>query len=163
MKKCCLCLFLVLLLTGCGSVETFETVNDVWDRPAMAPVGELVLTLPESAASQAVQSGDGGKLYFCDDYVLTVQTLDGGDMDQTTKTLCGYESSALNILETSLGVNKRREWVWMSAGEGGDTIGRAAVIDDGHYHYCVTVMAGAQEAGELEAEWNALFSSLRLG
>ena len=163
MKKCWICLLFALVFTGCGAAETFETLNDEVIQPVMAPAGELSLALPESAAAQTIQSEDGGRLYFCGDYVLTVQTLDGGDMEKTARSLCGFETDNLPMLETVTGDYKRRDWVWTAAGEGGDHIGRAAVIDDGHYHYCVTVMACAETAGTLEGEWNALFSSLSLG
>lgn len=162
MKKCWIGVLFALLLTGC-SAETFETVDDEIIQPVMATAEELSLTLPESAAAQAIQGEDGGKLYFCEDYVLTVQTLSGGDMERTAKSLCGFGTEELSVLETTAGENRRRDWVWTAAGEGGDQLGRAMVIDDGHYHYCVTVMAEAEAAGNLEAEWNALFSSVRIG
>lgn len=162
MKKCWICLLMFLMLTGCGTKETFETVNDEVIQPVMATARELSVTLPESAAAQAMQSEDGSKLYFCDGYVLTVQTLNGGNMERTLKELCGFRTDSLRVLETVAGEYKRRDWVWTAAGEGGDHIGRAAVLDDGHYHYCVTVMADAGAAGKLESEWNVLFSSLCL-
>lgn len=162
MKKWWILVLFVLILSGCAAKETFETVDDELVLPAMASAAELSLTLPETAAAQAVQSEDGGKLYFCEDYVLTVQTLNSGDMERTAKELCGYGTDGLNIMETIVGENRRRDWVWTSAGEGGDSIGRAMVLDDGHFHYCVTVMADAEAVGSLEAEWNALFSSVRI-
>ena len=162
MKKCWICLLFVLMLVGCGSVETFETVDDEVIQPVMATARELSLALPDSSAAQAMQSEDGSKLYFCDGYVLTVQTLNGGDMERTAKDLCGFGTDSLRMVETVNGEYKRRDWVWTAAGEGGDNIGRTAVLDDGHYHYCVTVMADAGAAGDLESQWNTLFSSLCL-
>lgn len=162
MKKCWVWVLLGLLLSGCGAKETFETVDDDFVLPAMATAAELSLTLPESAAAQAIQNEDGGKLYFCDRYVLTVQTLNSGDMERTAKELCGFGTDGLNIMETVVGENRRRDWVWTSAGEGGDSIGRAMVLDDGHFHYCITVMADAEAVATLESEWNALFSSVRI-
>lgn len=163
MKKCCVVVLLALLLTGCGSKETFETVNDELVEPVMGSAAELSVELPPSAAAQAIQSEDGGKLYFCDGYVLTVQTLDGGDMERTAKALCGYGTGSLDIMETATGSLRRRDWVWSSVGEGGDSIGRATVLDDGQFHYCVTVMADAEVVGALDREWNAVFSSVRIG
>lgn len=162
MKKCYILALIAVLLSGCAAKETFETVDDDMVLPVMAPAAQLNLTLPETATAQAVQSEDGGKLYFCDGYVLTVQTLNGGDMERTAKELCGFGTDNLNILETVVGENRRRDWVWTCAGEGGDSIGRAMVLDDGHFHYCVTVMAEADSVGALEGEWNALFSSVRI-
>lgn len=162
MKKCWIFILLALMLTGCGAAQTFETVADDLIQPVMAPAGELTLALPDSAAAQTIQNDEGGTLYFCDGYILTVQTLDAGDMEQTAKTLCGFGTDSLTVIETMSGTVKRRDWVWMAAGEGGDQLGRAAVLDDGNYHYCVTVMADAETAGTLDEEWNSIFSSLTL-
>ena len=41
-------------------------------------------------------------------------------------------------------------------------MGRAAVIDDGSYHYCLTVMAAEEEAPQLRGTWQALFDSFTL-
>lgn len=163
MKKWWMCLCVVFFLTGCAAAETFETVADDILQPVMAPAGEIVLTLPESASAQTALGGDGDKLYFCDGYTVTVQTMDRGDLDRTTKTLCGFGADSLNIVETVNDGCKRWDWVWTAAGEGGDAVGRAAVIDDGNYHYCVTIMADAGKAGQLEAEWSALLRSFSVG
>ena len=163
MKKWWICLLLTLFLTGCAAEETLETVADELLRPAMAPVGEIVLTLPQSASQQTMVENQGDKLYFCDGYTVTVQTMDRGDLVRTAKSLCGYSPDSLDIVETVSDGNKRWDWVWTCAGEGGDLIGRASVIDDGNYHYCVTVMADAGAAGKLETEWNKLLGSFAVG
>lgn len=162
MKKMFTIVLCALLLAGC-SAEVYETVDDELLQQVMAPAGELAIELPKSAAEQVMQSEKGGKLYFCDGYVLTVQTLKGGDMEKTVKSLCGFSTGNLPMVETVTSSYKRRDWVWTCAGEGGDQIGRAAVLDDGRYHYCVTVMADASAAGGLEQQWNELFGSLDIG
>ena len=155
MKKWMIGVCFALMLTGCAAKETFETVSDEHLQPVMAPVGEVTLSLPESASSQTVQHSDGDKLYFCDGYTVTVQTMDRGDLERTVQTVCGLRASQLEIMETMSQGNKR----WDCVGEGGDCVGRAAVIDDGEYHYCVTVMAESALAGSLQNEWNALLDS----
>ena len=106
---------------------------------------------------------DTDKLYFCDGYTAMVQIMDRGDLDKTCRRLCGFGADGVNILETAAGTCKRYDWVWTAAGEGGDVLGRAAVIDDGKYHYCVTAMAPADGAGALEDQWTAMFRSFRIG
>ena len=76
--------------------------------------------------------------------------------------LCGYGTGQLTMLETGLGGVKRYDWTWTSAGEGGVQVGRGAVLDDGDYHYCVTVMADEASSGGLDTQWDTLFSSLGL-
>ena len=68
----------------------------------------------------------------------------------------------LTVVKTGTTGNLRYECVWTSAGEGGDAVGRAAVIDDGSYHYCLTVMATEEEAPQLRNTWQALFDSFTL-
>lgn len=152
----------MLLLTGCGAEETFETVGDDMVQSVMGQMHQIALTLPDDAAAPVVSDENGGRLYLCDGYVLTVQTLDGGDLDRTARTICGYGAEKLDVVETAPAEVKRYDWVWTSAGEGGDHVGRAAVLDDGAYHYCVSVMADAQTAGALEGRWSALFASFGL-
>lgn len=152
----------MLMLTGCGAAETFETVADDIIQPVMGQVRQIVLTLPDSASAQVMQNDEGGKLYLCDGYVLTVQTLESGDLNRTVQTLSGFSAEGLVIVETASGNVKRHDWVWTAVGEGGDQIGRAAVLDDGDYHYCVTVMADADLAGDLERQWSGIFSSFAL-
>lgn len=163
MKKCWIVICLALVLSGCAAADTFETVGDDLLQPVIAPVKKLELDLPASAAAPVMSRDDGGKLYLCEGYDLTVQILDGGDMNRTARALCGFSADALTMVETVSDGVKRRDWVWTAAGEGGDHIGRAAVLDDGTYHYCVTVMASAENAGGLEKEWDGVFASLQLG
>lgn len=159
MKKCCVVLLMVMLLTGCGTAQTFETVSDELLQPVMEQCGQIVLSVPDSASTAVMEAEDGGKLYLCDGYTLTVQTLAGGDMDRTVRSLCGYPADALTLMQTRDGSWSRYEWVWVSAGEGGEQMGRAAVLDDGRYHYCVTVMSDASDTAALEPEWDAVFAS----
>ena len=62
-------------------------------------------------------------------------------------------------MEQSCGDHKRYDLVWTAAGEEGDILCRAAVIDDGHYHYCLTAMVEAAQANAVQSTWNDLFAS----
>lgn len=162
MKKCCILLFLAVFLCGCSAEQTFERVYDELLLPVMAPMGELQLQLPPDATQTVLANDAGGKLYFCDGYSLAVQTMEAGDLDKTLRSLCGYGEEALTVLETKVGNVDRFDWVFSCMGESGSQVGRGAVLDDGHYHYCVTVMADEAISGSLDARWDALFSSLSL-
>lgn len=160
MKKLSWLLILTLLLCGCSAQETLETVTDELLISTMAPQKELSVKLPATAAKSALAAEDGAQLYFCDGYVLTLQTSPSGDLNHTTRTLCGYDREKLTVMETKLGGVKRYDWTWTSAGEGSVQVGRAAVLDDGDYHYCVTVMADEDSSGNLARQWDTLFGSL---
>lgn len=162
MKKSCILLMLVLLLCGCSAEQTFERVYDDLLLPVMAPMAELQLQLPVNAAQPVLANDTGERLYFCDGYTLAVQTVEAGDLNKTLRSLCGYGREDLTVLETKAGSHSRYDWAFTCAGEGGTQVGRAAILDDGNYHYCVTVMAQEALSGSLEASWNDIFASLRL-
>lgn len=162
MKKCWILLIGLLLLCGCSGKQPMETVSDELLIPVLSPQKELILALPEEAAEQVLSTGEQNRLYLCDGYSLAVQTLEGGDLERTVHSLCGYGSEELTILKTWPNGTKRYDWVWTSASDGGDQVGRAAVLDDGHHHYCVSVMAEETLSGHLEQQWERIFSSLSL-
>ncbi len=153
---------LASMLSGCGVQETFETVNDTLMQPEQEPAKQVVLELPEDAAVPAMESDAAGSLYLCDGYFMTVQTVKSGDLNSTIKDATGFDRNVLPIIETTQGDVRRYECVWTAAGETGDQVGRLAVLDDGNYHYVVTVMADASKAGQLTGQWNQLFSALAL-
>ena len=160
MKVLCV-LLMVVLLCGCAAQPTLEQVNDPWVEVA-ANAGELEIRLPQEAAAPALYSPETGELYFCDGYVLMVQTFCGGDLDATMRQITGYAKDRLSYMETRNGNVDQYSCVWSSAGESGDQVGRCLILDDGSYHYTVTVMAEAETAGELAQTWQDLFGSVRL-
>ena len=162
MKKICWLLLVVLLLCGCSTREVLETVSDELLLDTLAPQKTLSVKLPSDALSAAMAPEDGAQLYFCDGYVLTLQTAPAGDLDRTARALCGFDRERLTVMETGLGGLKRYDWTWTSAGEGGAQVGRAAVLDDGDHHYCMTVMADEAGSGDLDTRWDALFASMAL-
>ena len=161
MKKCVLFLLILVLLTGCGSEATFETVADEWVQSAAAPVREILVTLPEEAAV-SVSESEYGCLYQCDGYEIALQTLEAGDLDATLRTVTGYSRENLTVMETRLADIRRYDLVWSCMGEQGELVGRARVLDDGNYHYVLTVLAQADRAAELEGVIADLFRSYSL-
>ena len=151
----------MLFLSGCAAVETFETITDVYGEQQVLPPRQVLLEIPQEAAAQAIKDDDG-TLYLCDGYEITLQTMPAGDLNQTMRSLTGFDSDALTMIETGLTEAARYECVWTAAGEGGDMIGRAVILDDGAYHYCVTVMASAKEANALRETWHSLLNSFSL-
>lgn len=161
MKKWMLCVICVLLLSGCAAEETFETIRDELVQPALAEMRDIILSLPEDAVSPAAES-DGAVLYQCDGYEIILQTLDGGDLSATIQTISGYRREDLTVMETDLGDITKYELVWASAGELGDRVGRAAILDDGSYHYAVSVLCDADRTEEYTQVWDIMFGSFTL-
>ncbi len=162
MKKCWILVVLALCLTGCGAVETFETLGNIQHQPPSNPeLRKILLELPGDAAEPVAQTG-GNTVYICDEYTIALQTFASGDMNATVRSLCGFIPSQVTMMESRCGDHSRYDWVWTAAGEGGDVVCRCAVLDDGDYHYSLCVMAEAAEAGSLSGEWNKLFASFCL-
>lgn len=162
MKKCLLIAVLVCFLAGCGAPKSFETLSDEYVQPPQPMARETQLALPEEAAVSAITNGEQGSIYLCDGYTIAVQTMDAGDLDSTVRTISGFSKEKLSMMERQLPDHRRYECVWAAAGEGEDQICRAVILDDGNYHYTVTVAAGASDAGELTQTWQSLLGSFSL-
>ena len=162
MRKCWVITGVLLLaLNGCAAQETFETVSDEAISPVMSQPKQIYVELPGEAASPAVES-DSGRLYLCGDYEISVQILDGGDLNSTVRTLTGYEKEDLTVIETMKNNLDCFEFVWVSAGETGDQVGQATILDDGSYHYCLMVLGDAETASGHQVFWDQMFQSFRL-
>lgn len=158
MKRIWLIMVLALLLTGCGAEETLETVADEALQAVSAQPREIHVDLPEEAVLPAMES-DSGTLYMCRDYDVSIQTLDGGDLQKTIRSISGYSADELTVMQTVEGDLTRIEFVWTTAGESGDQVGRAAVVDDGYYHYVLTAMIDADYARQYREIWNGMFET----
>lgn len=161
MKKILVILMLTVLLAGC-SQTTFETLGEIPLQQVDAPAGKIRLTLPEDAAATVMEAEDSGTIYLCDGYTVTVQTLSGGDLDRTLRQITGFSKDALTVMQTQEGSHKRYDSVWAAAGESGDQIGRVCILDDGSFHYAVSVMADFTQAGDLAQTWQQILDSVSL-
>ncbi len=160
MKKLLVILIVMLLLTGCAT-QTFETVDDLNDVQAIATPATLLLDLPEEAAAPAMQ-GASGTLYFCGDYDIMVEVMPSGNLSNTLQTLTGFEGNELDLMQTVRCGVDCYEGVWSAAGEAGDHVGRVLVLDDGSFHYCVSIMSMAEDAGHCTEQWNEILESVAL-
>jgi len=160
MKKWMIWMLLPLLLTGCGAEETFETVADEAVLPVMAQPRQITVQLPEDAAAPVLES-EGEQVYVCEDYEIILETLSSGDLNGTIRALTGYAREALTVMETQWQEIGRYDFVWAAAGENGDRLGRGVILDDGQYHYCMTLLRDA-DRGDDKAVWDQLFQSFDL-
>lgn len=161
MKKSLCVLLLCGLLAGCTAEPVFEEVRDSYSGKLPQPA-ELHVVLPEDASVLTQQGSQDGQLYFCDGYTLTTQTLSGGDLERSLRLMTGYGSEELTLMETDRDGIRCVTCAWTSAGEDGDQVGRLLLLDDGAYHYVVTVMADADRAGSLREEWAQVFEQVSL-
>lgn len=161
MKKLCLLLVSVLLLSGCGK-QTFETVNDDLAVPVIAQAAKIQLDFPEAISASLLEGDDDSRLYLCEGFSVAVQTLAGGDMEKTVETVTGFEKDMLNLLKTQENGVAKYFCAWSTAGEGEDQICRTLILDDGAYHYAVTIMADYSLAGESAQVWQTVLDSVHL-
>ena len=162
MKRMLMIPLLALLLAGCGGEKTMETVSDVQAAPVVANVQRIQLQLPPELSAPALQSQETGSLYLCEDYSLTVQTVDSGDLQKTIRNATGMDQKDLQIQKTQKGDAKCYQWVWTTGGETGIQVGRGCVLDDGKYHYVLTALADETVAGDVQPVWREIFASFCL-
>ncbi len=162
MKKIWVIPLLVLLFAGCGKEKPLETVTDVPDTPVLASMQKVLIELPSHLSAPALQDGETGTLYLCDDYSLAMQTVSAGDLEKTIRDATGMKKDDLQIIQTRIGDVKRYQWVWTANGEEGIQVGRGCILDDGAYHYVLTAMAREEAAGKVSPEWQGIFASYRL-
>ena len=162
MKKIATALLLALLLSGCGAKETLETVaDDIPLQPVLAQPAQISVRLPDNAVSPVLES-DTQQLYFCEDYEIAIETRSSGDLSGTITALTGFAPEQLTVMHTSPEGVDRYEFVWAAAGEDGDRLGRGVVLDDGSYHYCMSVLRDAENPKKSQVVWSDVFSSFTL-
>lgn len=149
---------LAVLLCGCKAEETLETVSDEWMVPAMAQPREISVRLPENTVLPVMEQ-DGRRLYMGQDYEIMLETLASGDLNATICSVSGFEKEQLTVLQTQQADAERYDFVWTTAGERGERLGRAVILDDGNYHYCMSVLRDAEESTVV---WQDVFSSFAL-
>lgn len=159
MKKWML-LLLMILLTGCGAEETFETIADELVLPVMAQPRFICVDLPGETALPVIEN-DHGRIYVCNDYEIVLQTVESGDLESTIQLVSGLSKNDITMMETGTEDIGRYEFVWAAAGEGGDQTGRAAILDDGNYHYCLSVLCSTGNE-KSQINWDQVFSSFQL-
>ena len=161
MKKIVLFVLVMMLLCGCAAEETLETVADELVQPVMAQPSEIAVSLP-GEVSVPTMEGDTGRMYLASDYELYIQTLASGDLNATIKEVSGFDREDLTVMETNPDGTDRYEFVWVSAGEKGERLGRGVVLDDGSYHYVMTVLRDAEASANSQIVWDDVFASFRL-
>lgn len=161
MKKLYILLIIAMMLSGCRGPEVFETMNDLYYQPPMQKPAQVQIKLPEDAALATV-SGEAGQLYLCQDYTVAVQTMAAGDLSATLQDVTGYNAQQLQMVTTEKEGLTRYTYAWACAGESGDGICRGVTLDDGCFHYTLTIMGSAEQAADMECAWQEIMDSFHL-
>ncbi len=152
---------MMALLSGCGTQETYETIADEAVQSVMASPRQILVDLPGDALAPVLESA-GEQVYLSRDYEIIIETLDGGDLNATVSAISGYDPGELTLMKTEQEGTTRHEFVWACAGEHGDRLGRGVILDDGNYHYCMTVLRDAVSQGVSQTSWEDVFSSFHI-
>ena len=152
---------IALLLCGCMAKETMETISDAPVQPVMAQPREIAVSLPGEVSIPTME-GDTGRVYLASDYEIYIQTLEGGDLNETIQLVSGYEKDALTVLHTEPDGVDRYDFVWSCMGESGEQLGRGVILDDGSYHYVMTVLRDANTTESTQIVWSDVFASFQL-
>ena len=161
MKRWWIIALLCLMLTGCDET-VYETMSDLYEQPEQMHPAQVLLILPQDAALMTAQGDTDNLYYFCEDHTISIQTLMGGDLDKTLKAVSGYSRDKISLVGLSQEELDRYEFVWVVAGEQGDEICRGVILDDGYYHYVLTLQASAEVVAELQQPWNQVASTFSL-
>ena len=154
-------LLVLLMLTGCGQSEVYETVTDELMISTAAEPRQIRFDLAQDTLLPAMET-DGGQLYLCGDFDVMIQTMESGDLDDTVFQICGFDLEELTFLQTGTGEIDKYEFVWTSVTDGGQQIGRATILDDGNYHYSMSATVDAKLMEEYQEIWNGIFESFTL-
>lgn len=158
MRKLWMIIVLTLVLSGCGTAETFETVADLMQPGSPPEPKQVVVEIPQEASS-GVMEGESSELYLCDGYEIALQTMEAGDLNRSIQCITGYQPEELTLIKTGDQSMTRYDFVWSVAGEQGDQVGRGILLDDGYYHYTLTTLGNAQDYEQLKPVWEELFDS----
>ncbi len=150
-----------LMLWGCQAETTLETIADEWVQSVMAQPREIAVNLPDGALAPVLDS-DSEQVYLSDDYEIIIETLTAGDLNATVESLSGYSRDKVTLIQTQQGDATRYEFVWACAGENGDRLGRGVILDDGNYHYCMSVLRDADTTKTSQVVWSDVFGSFSL-
>ena len=154
-------ILLAALLAGCGKTEVFETVHDDLVQSVSVQPREVFFDLAQEPVMPAMES-DSGTLYLCGDFDVVVHTCQSGDLQNTVKEVSGFLPEELTVIQTGEGDVDKYEFVWTSATDLGQQIGRATVLDDGNYHYILSATVDAELMEEYQEIWNGIFESFQL-
>lgn len=159
MKRFVLIMVLTLLLSGCAPAD-YETMADDYLEPEQKASANLVAVLPPDAAVMAAESGES--IWLCDGFTVSIQTMAAGDLDATLRQVTGYGKDQLAVMTRQQESLKRNECSWVCAGEGGDQVGRVVILDDGDYHYVLSLLTDAENVSALKAEWDRILETISL-
>lgn len=161
MRKWMLFWAAALLLSGCAAEPVYETIGDVCGNtePVAAP-GEITFAPPDGAARETSADGSGRNIYTVGAWEIWTQVYPGGDIRATMEQITGLGAQALTVMERQANGMACYETAWTTTGENGSLVGRAAVMDDGNYHYCLGLLVPEDQAEGIGEVFSQLLTTV---
>ena len=154
-----LLIFVLLLysMAGCGTQVVYETIGNSCEEPQpVAQPCELQLRLPEGTVMETMDA-DGSGYYTLGQWEIWTRVLPGGDLHQTLQTIAPVDPDGLTLIKREINGYECVETTWSAAGEEGESVVRAGVIQDGGYHYCICLCVPQSDAREAEELFGQIF------
>ena len=155
MKKVVVLLLASVMLAGCAK-QQYETRGAHCSAEDSPEAGIISISVPDGLSAPIMYADGGDRIYIADDYEVYLQTYPGGDTGETIRQCTGYDPAQLTVLETEKDGFKRYDCAWTSTGEGVQNVGRLLLLDDGHHHYVLSVIAPADCGEALNEAWKQL-------
>lgn len=163
LKKGIIWIMTALLLTGCAAEPVYETIGNVWDNPEpVASAASMEFSLPDGAEMEVLSEESGSKSYRVGNWELWTEVYPGGDVSATLEQVTGMDADALTVIQRQVGNMDCHETTWTTTDEEGVNVARAAVIDDGNYHYCISLMVPEEDAQEVGNFFEEILYSVNL-
>ena len=160
MKKLWLLLIVMVLLPGCGQTTYEGREAPCGSQSVEAVPGVISICATDDMSMPVMSTQEGNRFYIADHYEVSLQTMAGGDIDETLKSCTGFDRSRLMVIQTQKDGLARYDCAWTSVGEEGQHVGRTTILDDGNFHYVLTITG--QEGEELAAAWKQLSDSFTI-
>lgn len=151
-------LLVFIMFGGCQKGEDLEVIADDWKETLVQEPAHVQFNVPDDVSLE-VMSGNDWKVYQGDYYQILVQHYPSGDLDRTLKDICGYTKEDLTVIEITGEDIDKYLFGWSAVSEEGELVGRCAVLDDGRFHYCLSVLVNAEKSGELRGIIDSVFAS----
>ena len=162
MKKGIVWIMLMLLLTGCSSETTYETIGNVWEESEPTAVqGTMDFALPEGARMEVLEE-NGSKYYSVGNWEIWTQVYPSGNIRSTIELVTGLEPDMPTVVRQQVEDMTCHETAWSTTGEDGMKAARTAVLDDGNYHYCISVMVPESDAEEVGDFFTQILDSVSI-
>ncbi len=161
MRKLAVFLIMCVLLSGCRE-KVWETISDQIMEEPREPAQLVHFAVPSGASQTVLSDEQGNAVYFCNGYTICQIVRPAGNLRATICEMTGLDMDALTVMKTQIGDVICYDCAWTCAGENGQKVCRGEILDDGNYHYSLSVFSEDEDVSDYLDVWQSLFDSFSL-